>query len=107
MSVAKIASFYDDPVKQACDAWSMAKAFSFRKVTLDKGIYWRAQRWAQRGAQRAHARLVGRREFHGRGRAGVSSCFSLAFLMGAQADGAHEPAQQFSVRNAMSPFIVS
>jgi 2-polyprenyl-6-methoxyphenol hydroxylase-like FAD-dependent oxidoreductase len=47
MSEAKIASFYDDPVKQACDAWSMAKAFSFRKVTLDKGIYWRAQRWAR------------------------------------------------------------
>ena len=22
----------------------MAKAFSFRKVTLDRGIYWRAQR---------------------------------------------------------------
>ena len=46
-SEAKIASFYDDPVKQACDAWSMAKAFSFRKVTIDNGLYWRAQRWAR------------------------------------------------------------
>ena len=47
MGEAKIASFYDDPVKQACDAWSMAKAFSFRKVTIDNGLYWRAQRWAR------------------------------------------------------------
>jgi 2-polyprenyl-6-methoxyphenol hydroxylase-like FAD-dependent oxidoreductase len=47
MSEAKIASYYADPVKQACDTWSMAKAFSFRKVTLDHGIYWRAQRLAR------------------------------------------------------------
>lgn len=47
MSEAKIASFYDDPVKQACDAWSAAKALSFRKVTTDRGLYWRAQRWAR------------------------------------------------------------
>jgi 2-polyprenyl-6-methoxyphenol hydroxylase-like FAD-dependent oxidoreductase len=47
MDTDKIASFYDDPVKQACDAWSMAKAISFRKVTLENGLYWRAQRWAR------------------------------------------------------------
>jgi 2-polyprenyl-6-methoxyphenol hydroxylase-like FAD-dependent oxidoreductase len=47
MSEAKIASYYADPVKQACDSWSMAKAFSFRKVTLDRGIYWRTQRLAR------------------------------------------------------------
>ncbi|MGH6644640.1 MAG: FAD-dependent monooxygenase, partial [Bradyrhizobium sp.] len=47
MNEAKIASYYADPVKQACDAWSMAKAFSFRKVTLDRGLYWRAQRLAR------------------------------------------------------------
>jgi len=47
MSEAKIASYYADPVKQACDAWSTAKAFSFRKVTLDRGLYWRAQRLAR------------------------------------------------------------
>ncbi len=46
MSETRSPSFYDDPVKQACDAWSMAKAFSFRKVTLDRGMYWRAQRRA-------------------------------------------------------------
>ena len=47
MDEAKIASFYDDPVKQACDAWSMGKAISFRKVTVETGLYWRAQRWAR------------------------------------------------------------
>jgi 2-polyprenyl-6-methoxyphenol hydroxylase-like FAD-dependent oxidoreductase len=47
MSEDKIAAFYDDPVKQECDAWSAAKAWSFRSVTLDEGMYWRAQRWAR------------------------------------------------------------
>ena len=47
MSEHKIAAFYDDPVKQECDAWSAAKAWSFRSVTIDDGIYWRAQRWAR------------------------------------------------------------
>jgi 2-polyprenyl-6-methoxyphenol hydroxylase-like FAD-dependent oxidoreductase len=47
MDETKIASFYDDPVKQGCDAWSMAKAVSFRKVTVENGLYWRAQRWAR------------------------------------------------------------
>jgi len=47
MGADKIASFYDDPVKQACDAWSMAKAISFHKVTIENGLYWRAQRWAR------------------------------------------------------------
>src|SRR5438105_4501261 len=47
MDTDKIASFYDDPVKQACDTWSMAKAFSFRKVTIENGLYWHAQRWAR------------------------------------------------------------
>jgi 2-polyprenyl-6-methoxyphenol hydroxylase-like FAD-dependent oxidoreductase len=47
MDEAKIGSFYDDPVKQACDAWSMGKAISFRKVTVETGLYWRAQRWAR------------------------------------------------------------
>jgi hypothetical protein len=31
----------------AGDAWSSAKAFSFRKVTVDRGVYWKAQRWAR------------------------------------------------------------
>jgi 2-polyprenyl-6-methoxyphenol hydroxylase-like FAD-dependent oxidoreductase len=47
MGAEKIASFYDDPVKQACDAWSIAKGISFRKVSVENGLYWRAQRWAR------------------------------------------------------------
>jgi 2-polyprenyl-6-methoxyphenol hydroxylase-like FAD-dependent oxidoreductase len=47
MDETKIAAFYDDPVKTACDAWSAAKAHSFRAVTIDDGIYWQAQRWAR------------------------------------------------------------
>ena len=47
MGEDKISSFYDDPVKLACDAWSSKQSISFRKVTLDDGLYWEAQRWAR------------------------------------------------------------
>jgi 2-polyprenyl-6-methoxyphenol hydroxylase-like FAD-dependent oxidoreductase len=47
MDESKIATFYDDPVKTACDAWSSAKAFSFRSVSIERGIYWGALRWAR------------------------------------------------------------
>jgi 2-polyprenyl-6-methoxyphenol hydroxylase-like FAD-dependent oxidoreductase len=47
MGEDKIAAFYDDPVKQACDAWSSAKAYHFRSVSIDNGFPWRMQRWAR------------------------------------------------------------
>jgi 2-polyprenyl-6-methoxyphenol hydroxylase-like FAD-dependent oxidoreductase len=47
MDETKIAAFYDDPVKTACDAWSSAKAYSFRAVSIDDSLYWKAQRWAR------------------------------------------------------------
>jgi 2-polyprenyl-6-methoxyphenol hydroxylase-like FAD-dependent oxidoreductase len=47
MDETKIASFYNDPVKQACDAWSRAKAYNFRSVSIDRGAYWSALRWAR------------------------------------------------------------
>jgi 2-polyprenyl-6-methoxyphenol hydroxylase-like FAD-dependent oxidoreductase len=47
MDETKVASFYDDPVKQECDAWSIAKAYDFRSVSIDGGLYWSAQRWAR------------------------------------------------------------
>jgi 2-polyprenyl-6-methoxyphenol hydroxylase-like FAD-dependent oxidoreductase len=47
MGANKIAAFYDDPVKKACDAWSAAKAHNFRSVSIDRGLYWSAQRWAR------------------------------------------------------------
>jgi len=47
MDETKIAAFYDDPVKSACDAWSRAKAYSFRSVSIDNSLYWKAQRWVR------------------------------------------------------------
>jgi 2-polyprenyl-6-methoxyphenol hydroxylase-like FAD-dependent oxidoreductase len=47
MGEDKIAAFYDDPVKTECDAWSSAKGYSFRSVTVDNGLAWQAQRWAR------------------------------------------------------------
>jgi 2-polyprenyl-6-methoxyphenol hydroxylase-like FAD-dependent oxidoreductase len=43
----KIAAFYDDPVKRACDAASTAKAYHLRSVSTDNGLSWRARRWAR------------------------------------------------------------
>jgi 2-polyprenyl-6-methoxyphenol hydroxylase-like FAD-dependent oxidoreductase len=47
MAENKIAAFYDDPIKTECDAWSIEKAYNFRSVSIDDGIYWRVQRWAR------------------------------------------------------------
>jgi hypothetical protein len=47
MGLDKIAAFYDDPVKTECDAWSNAKAFNFRQVSIGTGPYWQAQRWVR------------------------------------------------------------
>jgi 2-polyprenyl-6-methoxyphenol hydroxylase-like FAD-dependent oxidoreductase len=47
MGENKIAAFYDDPLKKACDEWSIAKAHHFRSVSIDGELYWQAQRWAR------------------------------------------------------------
>jgi 2-polyprenyl-6-methoxyphenol hydroxylase-like FAD-dependent oxidoreductase len=47
MDKDKIAAFYDDPVKTACDAWSTVKAYHLRSVSTDNGLSWRARRWAR------------------------------------------------------------
>jgi 2-polyprenyl-6-methoxyphenol hydroxylase-like FAD-dependent oxidoreductase len=47
MDSDKIAAFYEDPVKTACDAWSTAKAYHLRSVSTDNGLSWRARRWAR------------------------------------------------------------
>jgi hypothetical protein len=44
MDVDKIETFYDDPVKTACDDDSLAKAFALRSFSLDSGLRWRASR---------------------------------------------------------------
>jgi 2-polyprenyl-6-methoxyphenol hydroxylase-like FAD-dependent oxidoreductase len=63
MGADKIAAFYDDPVKQACDADSAARAFYVRSISIDAGILWQARRWGKfvgqsgRGAARRVQRL--------------------------------------------------
>jgi 2-polyprenyl-6-methoxyphenol hydroxylase-like FAD-dependent oxidoreductase len=47
MGVDKIAQFYADPVKLACDRFSFGKAFSARSVSTDEGLPWAARRWAR------------------------------------------------------------
>jgi 2-polyprenyl-6-methoxyphenol hydroxylase-like FAD-dependent oxidoreductase len=47
MGLEKIAAFYDDPVKQACDADSAALAFYVRSISIDAGILWQARRWGK------------------------------------------------------------
>jgi 2-polyprenyl-6-methoxyphenol hydroxylase-like FAD-dependent oxidoreductase len=47
MAEAKIAAFYDDPVKQACDALSVRKAFRLRSESIDAALCWNALRWAK------------------------------------------------------------
>jgi 2-polyprenyl-6-methoxyphenol hydroxylase-like FAD-dependent oxidoreductase len=47
MDVEKISQFYDDPEKVACEAWSRAKAYHLRSLSIDTGLSWLAQRWAR------------------------------------------------------------
>ncbi|HYW62216.1 MAG TPA: FAD-dependent monooxygenase [Bradyrhizobium sp.] len=47
MDADKIAAFYDDPIKTDCDAWSTAKAYHLRALSIDNRLSWRARRWAR------------------------------------------------------------
>jgi hypothetical protein len=47
MGTDKIAAFYRDPVKTACDQQSFAKAFHLRSLSIDRGLSWHARRWAR------------------------------------------------------------
>ncbi len=47
MDADKIAAFYDDPVKRACDAASTAKAYHLRSLSTANGVSWQARRWAR------------------------------------------------------------
>ncbi|MEI9901787.1 MAG: FAD-dependent monooxygenase [Hyphomicrobium sp.] len=57
MGAEKIAGFYADPVKRACDESSAARAVHLRSLSTDAGLVWRAQRWARFGAQLGLSRL--------------------------------------------------
>jgi 2-polyprenyl-6-methoxyphenol hydroxylase-like FAD-dependent oxidoreductase len=47
MGVDKIAAFYADPVKRACDAASLAKAYALRSLSIDPGLPWALRRLAR------------------------------------------------------------
>jgi 2-polyprenyl-6-methoxyphenol hydroxylase-like FAD-dependent oxidoreductase len=47
MDVDKIAAFYDDPEKIACEEACLTKAYHLRSLSIDNGLAWRAQRWAR------------------------------------------------------------
>jgi 2-polyprenyl-6-methoxyphenol hydroxylase-like FAD-dependent oxidoreductase len=47
MAAEKIAEFYDDPEKRACEARCLAKAYHLRSLSIDNALSWRAQRWAR------------------------------------------------------------
>jgi 2-polyprenyl-6-methoxyphenol hydroxylase-like FAD-dependent oxidoreductase len=51
MGVDKIASFYADPVKRACDENSAARSFYLRSLSTNEGMAWRARRWTRFGVQ--------------------------------------------------------
>jgi 2-polyprenyl-6-methoxyphenol hydroxylase-like FAD-dependent oxidoreductase len=53
MGEDKIAAFYDDPVKVACDVFSSTKAYSLRSFSTDPAPSWRARRWLKFLAQYA------------------------------------------------------
>ncbi len=44
MDAQKLAAFYDDPEKTACEARCLAKAYHLRSLSIDDGLSWRAQR---------------------------------------------------------------
>jgi 2-polyprenyl-6-methoxyphenol hydroxylase-like FAD-dependent oxidoreductase len=44
MGTDKIAAFYDDPVKVACEAFSRDKAFFLRALSIETGALWQARR---------------------------------------------------------------
>jgi 2-polyprenyl-6-methoxyphenol hydroxylase-like FAD-dependent oxidoreductase len=47
MAADKIAAFYDDPVKQACEEFSIDKAFHLRLISTELGPVWAARRAAK------------------------------------------------------------
>jgi len=82
MGAAKIGAFYDDPVKQECDAFAFAKANSLRAFSTDDTLAWRARRWAKFVLQSAIGTL---RHLRGRS-AAVSAPEAPAMMVAAEHD---------------------
>jgi 2-polyprenyl-6-methoxyphenol hydroxylase-like FAD-dependent oxidoreductase len=51
MTATKIAEFYDDPEKRACDEKSSRAAYDLRSMSIDTGLMWHARRWARFGVR--------------------------------------------------------
>jgi 2-polyprenyl-6-methoxyphenol hydroxylase-like FAD-dependent oxidoreductase len=51
MDTDKIGAFYDDPIKTACDASSIRKAWHLRSLSTAISIPWRVRRWSRSLAQ--------------------------------------------------------
>jgi 2-polyprenyl-6-methoxyphenol hydroxylase-like FAD-dependent oxidoreductase len=51
MDEGKIAAFYDDAEKRACDTASADKAYYLRSLSTDAGLPWQARRWGRFLAQ--------------------------------------------------------
>jgi 2-polyprenyl-6-methoxyphenol hydroxylase-like FAD-dependent oxidoreductase len=47
MDTNKLAAFYNDPEKVACEADCLAKAYHLRSLSIDDALSWRAKRWAR------------------------------------------------------------
>lgn len=68
MGADKVAAYYDDPEKRACDAFALDEAWRLRSLTLETTPYWTAQRWLRflarfgRGRATALATLLGFRD---------------------------------------------
>lgn len=62
MDADKIAQFYDDPDKRACDAMSTREAYNLRAISIDTGLIWHLRGWAKFVARLAVGTL---RSLHG------------------------------------------
>jgi 2-polyprenyl-6-methoxyphenol hydroxylase-like FAD-dependent oxidoreductase len=61
MGDEKIATFYRDPVKVACDEASRAKAYQVRSLSIDSGLIWHLHRWVRFAARAAAGVMRGMR----------------------------------------------
>jgi 2-polyprenyl-6-methoxyphenol hydroxylase-like FAD-dependent oxidoreductase len=57
MGTDKIATFYSDPAKQACDRFSANKARALKAFSIDTGVPWRLRRWVKFLAHMARGAL--------------------------------------------------
>jgi 2-polyprenyl-6-methoxyphenol hydroxylase-like FAD-dependent oxidoreductase len=78
MGEHKTATFYEDPVKIACDGQSLAKAYFVRSLSIDPGLVWGTRRLSRYVAQRGMGLLRRAREQWSLGRLAVARPRSTA-----------------------------